>query len=53
MGKDKVTEEYGSLLFTDAVMQERLPKPTYKELTKVIKEGRPSTSTSRTRSPTR
>ena len=40
MGKDKVTEEYGSLLFTDAVMQERLPKPTYKELTKVIKEGK-------------
>ena len=40
MGKDKVTEEYGSLLFTDKVMQERLPKPTYKELTKVIKEGK-------------
>ena len=40
MGKDKVTEEYGSLLFTDAVMQERLPKPTYKELTRVIKEGK-------------
>ena len=40
MGKDKVTEEYGSLLFTDQVMQERLPKPTYKELTKVIKEGK-------------
>ena len=30
MGKDKVSQEYGSLLFTDAVMQERLPKPTYK-----------------------
>ena len=41
MGKDKVTEEYGSLLFTDAVMQERLPKPTYKELMKVVKEGKP------------
>ena len=40
MGKDKVTEEYGSLLFTDAVMQERLPKPTYKELKQVIKEGK-------------
>ena len=40
MGKDKVTEEYGSLLFTDAVMQERLPKPTYKELKQVIEEGK-------------
>ena len=30
MGKDRVSQEYGSLLFTDAVMQERLPKPTYK-----------------------
>ncbi|MBM6775414.1 glutamine synthetase III [Olsenella profusa] len=41
MGKDKVTEEYGSLLFTDKVMQERLPKPTYKELRQVIDEGKP------------
>ncbi|WP_455138095.1 glutamine synthetase III family protein [Thermophilibacter sp.] len=41
MAKDKVTEEYGSLLFTDAVMQERLPKPTYKELRQVIDEGKP------------
>ncbi len=41
MGKDKVTEEYGSLLFTDAVMQERLPKPTYKELRQVIDDGKP------------
>ena len=41
MGKDKVTEEYGSLLFTDAVMQERLSKPTYKELMRVVKEGKP------------
>ena len=38
---DKVSEEYGSLVFSDAVMQERLPRPTYKELSKVIKEGRP------------
>ena len=36
----KVTEEYGILVFNDAVMQERLPRPTYKELAKVIKEGR-------------
>ena len=41
MGKDKVTQEYGSLLFTDAVMQERLPKPTYKELRRVIDDGKP------------
>ena len=41
MGKDKVSEEYGSLLFTDAVMQERLPKPTYKELRQVIDDGAP------------
>ncbi len=41
MGKDKVTEEYGSLLFTDADMQDRLPKPTYKELRHVIDEGKP------------
>ncbi|OUO35617.1 glutamine synthetase III [Olsenella sp. An290] len=41
MGKDRVTGEYGSLLFTDAVMQERLPKPTYKELRQVIDDGKP------------
>lgn len=41
MGKDKVTEEYGSLLCTEAVLQDRLPKPTYKELMKVMKEGEP------------
>ena len=41
MSTDKVTQEYGSLLFTDADMQERLPKPTYKKLMKVIKEGEP------------
>ena len=36
----KVTEEYGSLVFSDSVMRERLPKPTYKELSHVIKEGK-------------
>ena len=41
MGKDRVSQEYGSLLFTDAVMQERLPKPTYKELRQVIDDGAP------------
>ena len=35
----KVTEEYGTLVFSDAVMRERLPRPTYKELSRVIKEG--------------
>ena len=32
----KVTEEYGSLVFSDSVMRERLPK----ELSRVIKEGK-------------
>ena len=41
MAKDKVTEEYGSLLFTDADMQERLSKPTYRELRSTIEEGKP------------
>ena len=36
----KVTEEYGTLVFSDSVMRERLPKPTYKELARVIKEGK-------------
>lgn len=36
----KVTEEYGSLVFSDSVMRDRLPKPTYKELSHVIKEGK-------------
>ena len=36
----KVTEMYGSLVFSDSVMRERLPKPTYKELSRVIKEGK-------------
>ncbi|TGY62206.1 glutamine synthetase type III [Muricaecibacterium torontonense] len=36
----KVSQEYGTLVFNDAVMRERLPRPTYKELEKVIKEGR-------------
>ena len=41
MAKDKVSAEWGELLFTDADMQERLPKPTYKELMRVIKDGKP------------
>lgn len=41
MAKDKVSQEYGSLVFTDADMQDRLPKPTYKALRRVIDEGKP------------
>ena len=40
MLKNRVSEEFGSLVFSDVVMQERLPKPTYKALSKVIHEGR-------------
>lgn len=32
---------FGSLVFNDSVMQERLPKPTYKKLKKTITEGLP------------
>jgi len=32
---------FGSAVFSDAVMQERLPKPVYKKLKKTIKEGLP------------
>ena len=41
MATDRVTKEYSSLVFTDADMQERLPKPTYKELRSTIDEGKP------------
>ncbi len=41
MAKDKVSAEFGSLVFSDSDMRERLPKPTYKELSRVIKEGVP------------
>ena len=41
MAKDKVSSEWGELLFDDADMQERLPKPTYRELMRVIKDGKP------------
>ena len=39
MAKNRVSSVYGSLVFTEAVMQERLPKPTYKELSRVINDG--------------
>ena len=41
MAKDKVSAQWGELLFDDADMQERLPKPTYKELRRVIDDGKP------------
>ena len=41
MATDKVSTEFGSLLFTDADMQDRLPKPTYKKLKQVIDDGAP------------
>ena len=41
MAHDKVSAEWGELLFDDADMQERLPKPTYKQLRRVIDDGAP------------
>ncbi|MBF4803481.1 MAG: glutamine synthetase III, partial [Lancefieldella parvula] len=41
MAHDKVSQEFGSLLFTDADMQERLPRPTCKKLRSVIQDGKP------------
>ena len=37
----KVTDIYGSMVFNEHVMRERLPKTTYKQLMKTIKEGAP------------
>ena len=37
---DKVTELFGSNVFNDSVMLERLPKDTYKALKSAIKEGK-------------
>lgn len=36
-----VSEIYGSMVFNDRTMQERLPSATYKSLSKTIKEGKP------------
>ncbi len=36
----KVTEIFGSMVFNDAVMKERLPKETYKALHKTIENGK-------------
>ncbi len=37
----KVSENYGTMVFNDFTMQERLPSATYKVLAKTIKEGKP------------
>ena len=37
----KVSENYGTMVFNDYTMQERLPSATYKTLAKTIKEGKP------------
>ncbi|WP_295996138.1 glutamine synthetase III [uncultured Adlercreutzia sp.] len=37
----KVTDIYGSMVFNEHVMRERLPKTTYKQLMKTIKQGEP------------
>ena len=37
---EKLTELFGSMVFNDAVMQDRLPKETYKKLQSTIKAGR-------------
>lgn len=41
MTKDRISEEYGTLVFSGTTMQERLPRPTYRDLMKVIEEGKP------------
>ena len=41
MPKKVSSASYGCLVFNDAVMQERLPKPTYKELSRVIHDNVP------------
>jgi glutamine synthetase len=37
----RINEIYGELVFNDHVMQDRLPKATYKLLSKTINEGKP------------
>ncbi len=42
--KEKVADLFGSRVFSDAVMRERLPKDVYKALRKTIDEGKPLSS---------
>lgn len=37
----KIAENYGTMVFNDHTMQERLPSVTYKKLSKTVKEGLP------------
>ena len=37
----RITDIYGSMVFNDHTMQERLPSDVYKTLSKTIKEGKP------------
>ncbi|MDR0350607.1 MAG: glutamine synthetase III, partial [Coriobacteriales bacterium] len=37
----RITEIYGELVFNDQVMQDRLPRATYKLLSKTLNEGKP------------
>ena len=37
----KVSDIYGSMVFNEHTMQERLPSATYKSLLRTIKEGEP------------
>ena len=39
--KTRVTELFGSMVFDESIMRERLPKDTYRELQKTIQDGRP------------
>ncbi len=39
--QSKVSELFGSLVFNEAVMEERLPRPTFKELRRVMDDGEP------------
>ena len=36
-----LTKKYGTMVFSDHVMKQRLPSDTYKKLAKTIKEGKP------------
>ncbi|WP_435575677.1 glutamine synthetase III, partial [Dubosiella newyorkensis] len=38
---DKVSEMYGTNVFNEKTMKERLPKETFKELEKTIQDGKP------------
>ena len=35
-----VTESFGSMVFNDSVMRERLPKEVFKQVQRSIKDGR-------------